>query len=69
MKSKTAQRTIEIGASVPKDFTISYWYRTDQEMPEHEMAHVKEMLEEGYASGELNDDGNRGWWAIVTDEA
>ena len=44
---------------------ISYYYRQDQEMPEHEQEHVKEMIIEGYNQGELNDNNeNRGWWRI-----
>jgi hypothetical protein len=48
--------------------TISYWYDNDQDMPEHEQEHVKQMIIEGYSSGELNDETedeqNRGWWDI-----
>jgi len=66
MKRKQEDRTIEIEASVPKYCTISYYYEKDQEMPESEREHVKEMLEEGYTSGELNDSNeNRGWWNLV----
>jgi len=50
---------------------ISYWYDNDQDMPEHEEEHVKEMIIEGFSSGELNDSGedydNTGWWSIVRD--
>lgn len=58
-------RTIEI-----LKHKISYWYRIDQEMPEHEQEHIEEMIICGYSSGELNclmPDGNtenRGWWEI-----
>jgi len=62
-------RTIEIEASVPKDYIISYWYEKDQEMPESEQEHVKEFLEQGYTSGELlydeNLNYNRGGWGVV----
>ena len=45
---------------------ISYYYDNHQEMPEGEQEHVQKMIIEGYSSGELNDDENRGWWAIVS---
>ena len=45
---------------------ISYYYDKDQEMPEHEEEHVKMLIIEEYNSGELNDDGNYGWWSIKT---
>ena len=45
--------------------TISYYYGKDQEIPESEQEHVKQMIIDGYSSGELNDDGNYGWWHIV----
>ncbi len=57
-------RTIEIEASVPKDYLIKYWYDKDQEMPESEQEHVKEMIERGWTSGELVDALSRGWWNI-----
>ena len=45
---------------------ISYYYRQEQKMPEHEQEHVEEMIIEGYNQGELNDSNeNRGWWHIV----
>lgn len=50
---------------------ISYYYENNQEMPEHEQEHIKEMIEEGYNQGELNDFSTetetdiRGWWQIV----
>jgi len=54
-------RTVEI-----LKHNISYWYEYDVEMPEHEEEHIKEMIIEGYSSGELNIDNlNRGWWEIV----
>ena len=38
-------------------------------MPGHEQEHVKQMINYGYSSGELNDETeteeNRGWWEIV----
>lgn len=49
---------------------IDYWYEDEQEMPEHEQDHVKEMIMEGYGSGELIDtnmetgETNTGWWKI-----
>lgn len=43
---------------------ISYWYDKDKEMPEHEQEHIQQMIIEGYSSGELNDNENRGWWNI-----
>lgn len=65
MKKKQENRTIEIEAGIPKDYTISYYYEKDQEMPESEQEHVKDMLEDGYTSGELNDSNeNRGWWNL-----
>ena len=57
-------RTIEIEASVPKDYLIKYWYDKDQEMPESEQEHVNEMIERGFTSGELVYDLSRGWWNI-----
>lgn len=64
MKKKTDNRTIEI-----LQHNISYWYNEDQEMPECEEEYIKEMIIEGYSSGELNclmpdDSENRGWWEI-----
>lgn len=46
---------------------IEYYYKKDQEIPEHEEEHIQEMIIEGYSSGELNDgeEENRGWWQIV----
>lgn len=59
-------KTIELEAKLPTDFTIEYWYDKPQEMPESEQEHVKEMLEQGYVEGELNDlNENRGWWRII----
>ena len=47
---------------------IDYWYSEDQEMPEHEEEHVKEMIIQGFSSGQLidtsNDSENIGWWKI-----
>ena len=49
---------------------ISYWYDTEQEMPEHEQEHVKRMINKEFRSGELNDSteekDNRGWWEICS---
>jgi len=50
---------------------ISYWYDDDQEVPDIEQEHVREMIIKGYSSGELNclmhdcQTENRGWWHIV----
>jgi hypothetical protein len=49
---------------------ISYYYDNDQKMPEIEEEHVKEMINNGFSSGELNfydhktDQEIRGWWEI-----
>ena len=46
---------------------IYYWYDEDQEMPEHDQNHVKEMIIQGYHSGQLIGSGetdNTGWWKI-----
>jgi hypothetical protein len=49
---------------------ISYYYDNGIDMPEQEEEHVKEMIMEGYSSGELNyfdpitDEEIRGWWSI-----
>ena len=47
---------------------IKYWYEEDQEMPDYEEEHVKEMIIEGYNQGQLvdeTDEGmNTGWWSI-----
>ena len=69
MSKKKSERTITIEASVPKDYKIEYWYDRDQEMPESEQEHVKEMIEQGYVEGQLiyvdpKDRGNNGWWKI-----
>jgi hypothetical protein len=43
-------------------------YENDQEMPEHEQEHVRNMIMQGYSSGQLVDDGddtNTGWWDII----
>jgi len=50
--------------------TIDYWYEDGQEMPEHEQEHVKDMIIDGYSSGELVDHNNKeemntGWWKII----
>jgi hypothetical protein len=38
-------------------------------MPESEKEHVREMLEQGYVEGELNDSmENRGWWTRIAVE-
>ncbi len=58
-------KVIKIEASPPRNFQIEYWYDRDQEMPESERQHVKEMIEFGYIEGEINDDENRGWWKIL----
>jgi len=61
-------RTIELEARIPKDYIIEYWYDKSQDLPESEQEHVIEMLEEGYAEGELNDaNENRGWWKKITE--
>ena len=50
---------------------IEYWYQKDQEMPDHEQDHVKQMIIDGYCQGQLVDTGingesaNIGWWSIV----
>lgn len=48
---------------------ISYYYDNGQDMPEHEQDHVKEMINQGYVEGELNDsndtEDNYGWWRIL----
>jgi len=69
MKARENEKTIELEAKLPTDFTIAYWYDKTQEMPESEQEHVKEMLEQGYVEGELNDlNENRGWWRIIKQE-
>jgi len=65
-----SERNIEIEAAIPKDYLIEYWYEKDQEMPEIEQEHVREMLEQGCTSGQLvhcNEKGNTntGWWKIL----
>ena len=64
MKKKKENRNIEI-----LQHNISYYYNHDQEMPEHEEQHVRDMIIEGYSGGELNDSNdkteNYGWWRIV----
>ncbi len=46
--------------------TISYNYRNDQDIPEHEENHVEQMIIDGYNEGELCDSESeeRGWWKI-----
>ena len=50
--------------------TIEYRYEKDQEMSDHEKEHVKNMIIEGFSSGQLIDidhesEGeNAGWWTI-----
>ena len=34
---------------------IDYWYEEDQEMPDHEQDHIKEMIIKGFSSGQLVD--------------
>ncbi|MDP2730136.1 MAG: hypothetical protein Q8O55_06620 [Dehalococcoidales bacterium] len=59
-------RTTTIEARIPEDYVIDYWYSKDQELPDDEAEHIREMLEEGYVEGELNDSNiNRGWWKLV----
>ena len=68
MKTKVSkdEMTIELKAKIPTDVVISYRYDKPQEMPESEQEHVIEMLEQGYAEGELNDSNeNRGWWRKI----
>ena len=49
---------------------IDYWYTDEQEMPDYEEDHVKEMIMEGCCEGELIDSGisgeseNTGYWKI-----
>jgi len=46
---------------------ISYYYGNNQDMPEGEQDHVRDMIIDGYNQGELNDSNeNRGWWHIVS---
>ncbi len=51
--------------------TIDYWYEDDQEMPDYEQDHVKEMIMQGFSSGQLIDVNreteteNTGWWKIL----
>ena len=60
------KRTVGIEARIQTDFEVEYWYEKDQEMPESEVEHVRECLEDGYRSGELNDSNeNRGWWKTI----
>jgi len=63
------KRTVEI-----LQHNIKYWYKKDQEMPDHEQDHVKEMIIEGFCEGQLvdndktdsaGDGSNIGWWKIV----
>lgn len=63
------KRTVEI-----LQHNIEYWYKKDQEMPDHEQDHVKEMIIEGFCEGQLvdndktdsaGDGSNIGWWKIV----
>jgi hypothetical protein len=70
MTTKTKNKEITIEAAVAADYTISYWYESNMEMPECEQEHVKEMVEEGYTSGQLvyeykNGNINTGWWSII----
>ncbi len=52
---------------------IDYWYKEDQDMPEHEREHVQEEIERGYSQGQLVDENadtgdiNTGWWTINND--
>jgi len=60
-----------IRASVPRDYQISFWYESGRtEMPESEQEHIKELLEEGYTSGQLvyqdGEDTDTGWWDLIT---
>jgi len=67
-KVEKGERTIEVEAKQPRDFTIAYWYDNKQEMPDHEQEHVIEVLEQGYVEGELCDgDRARGWWRILSE--
>lgn len=72
LELKKGEQTVEIDASVPTTYTIAYWYEKDQEIPEHEEEHIKDLLEQGYTSGELLYDHdhnyNRGWWRIIGQE-
>lgn len=46
--------------------SISYYYNNDQDMPEDEQEHVKEMIIEGYSSGQLVDSKEHtGQWSIT----
>jgi len=45
---------------------ISYnYFEKDQCMPEEDEEHVETMIKQGYNQGELNNNGDRGWWKIV----
>ena len=48
---------------------IEYWYLDDQEMPDYEQEHIKQMIIDGFSSGQLIDTNgkteNVGWWKIV----
>jgi len=75
IKVPRGKKLVEIEASVPKDYTIAFWYEKSLSgMPESEQEHVKEMLEQGFTSGELlydaKGDGaiNRGWWEVIKPE-
>ena len=69
MAKKMVEKVVEIEASVPKDYRISYWYTKISEMSEGEQEHVRELLEQGFTCGELlydaNGGDNRGWWHIT----
>lgn len=56
------EKTIEIF-----QHNIAYWYDTPvepDEMSVCDIEHIEECIKQGYIEGELNDDGNRGWWRI-----
>ena len=62
MSLPTDHKDIEI-----LNHNIAYWYEDDQDMPEHEQAHISQLIIEGYSQGQLVDgeDGdNTGWWEI-----
>jgi len=50
---------------------ILYWYDNNQDIPEHEIEHIENMIKKGYRSGRLVDSDpesykdNTGWWKIV----
>lgn len=51
--------------------TISYYYDNDMDMPESDIKHVKQMINEGYIEGELccipDNEENEvyGYWSII----